>query len=109
MSFLNVTRYPLLVLFLSPLIVFAKTINATVLLNRISTFVIDPIIYLLFAAAFVVFIWGLVQFVMKMDNEEARSTGVKHIIWGIIGMVIMVGVNAIIAIIDATIRSIGGA
>ncbi len=82
--------------------------DATILLNKISEFVINPIIYLLFAAAFVVFIWGLAQFAMHLDNEEARSTGVKHMIWGVIGMVIMVSVRGILNLIDATLHSIGG-
>lgn len=82
--------------------------DATELLNRISINIINPVIYTLFTAAFVVFIWGLVQFVAHLDNEEARSTGGKHMIWGIIGMVVMVGVNGIIAIILNTISQIGG-
>lgn len=82
--------------------------DATELLNRISQFIIDPILFTLFTAAFVVFVWGLVQFVAHLDSEEARSAGGKHMIWGIIGMVIMVGVNSIIAIIQSTIAQVGG-
>ena len=102
--------------FFLPLAVFAQTEitltnppeDATDLLNRISQFIINPMIFTLFSAAFVVFIWGLVQFVAHLDNEEARSTGGKHMLWGIIGMVVMVGVNSIIAIIQNTIWQIGG-
>ncbi len=82
--------------------------DATILLNKISEFVINPIIYLMFAVAFVVFIWGLVQFATHLDNEEARSTGTKHMIWGIIGMVIMVSVRSIVNLIDNTLRGLGG-
>ena len=82
--------------------------DATILLNKIGEFVINPIIYLMFAAAFVIFIWGLVQFATHLDNEEARSTGVKHMVWGVIGMVIMVSVRGIVALIDNTLRSVGG-
>ena len=78
------------------------------LLNRISDFIIDPIIFTLFTIAFVVFIWGLVQFVSNLSNEEARSTGQKHMIYGLIGMAIMISVNGIIGIIQATIRQLGG-
>lgn len=95
----------------APLVLYAQLTNppkdATELLNRISQFIIDPILFTLFTAAFVVFVWGLVQFVAHLDNEEARSTGSKHMIWGIIGMVVMVGVNSIIAIIQNTIQQLG--
>ena len=104
--------YIILLWLAAPRLLFAQLTNspanATELLNRISAFIINPIIYLLFAAAFVGFVWGLVQFMAHLDNEESRKTGSKHMIWGIIGMVIMVGVNAIIAIIQSTIMQIGG-
>lgn len=93
---------------LVPLLAFAKAPeNAADLMNRISTFVINPMIYVLFACAFVVFVWGLVQFIMNSANEEARNTGAKHILWGLIGMVIMVGVNGILGLINSTIKQIG--
>ncbi len=82
--------------------------NATELLNRISDYIVDPVIYLLFTGAFVVFIWGLVQFATHLDNEEARSTGLKHMIWGIVGMAIMVSVNGIVGVITNTIKGVGG-
>lgn len=82
--------------------------DVTELLNNIGTYIVNPIIFGLFTIAFVVFIWGLAQFVMNLQNEEARSTGAKHMIYGLIGMVIMVGVNGIVSIIDNTVRQIGG-
>ena len=99
--------------FCAPLILFAQRLsnppaNANELLNRISAYIINPLIYLMFAAAFVVFIWGLVEFVIHLDNEEARATGGKHMIWGIIGMAIMSGVVGIVAIIQNTIAQLGG-
>jgi len=114
----SLVRGSLLVLLGAPFIALAQDLplveitdppaNATDLVNRISTFVLNPIIYVLFAAAFVVFIWGLVQFVANLDNEEARSTGGKHMLWGIIGMAIMAGVGGIMNIIQNTITQIGG-
>ncbi|PIQ68530.1 MAG: hypothetical protein COV91_03690 [Candidatus Taylorbacteria bacterium CG11_big_fil_rev_8_21_14_0_20_46_11] len=97
--------------FLFPLVTLAtdtSPANTTDLLNNISKFLINPMIFTLFSIAFVVFIWGLVQFVANLNNEEARSTGGKHMIWGLIGMAIMVSVNGIIGIIDSTVKQIGG-
>ena len=82
--------------------------DANALLNKISEVIVNPIIYMMFTAAFIVFIWGLVQFVSHLDNEESRSVGGKHMVWGLIGMTIMISVNAIIDIIQNTIRQLGG-
>jgi len=105
MKFLLTTFYVLLTLLL-PRVLFAFT--ALDLINRIGTYIINPMIYVLFSAAFIVFVWGLLQFVANLDNEEMRSTGIKHMIWGIVGMAVMAGVNGILAIICNVIGEIGG-
>ena len=82
-------------------------LDAVEFLNRIGLYIINPVIYVLFTIAFVVFIWGLVQFTANLNNEEARSTGAKHMLWGIIGMVIMVGGNKIADLVFGTVQQIG--
>lgn len=62
--------------------------------------VIRPAIVFLFLLATVVFIWGLVQFIFAGDNEEGRSTGKKHIVWGLIGMAIMLSTGAIMQVLE---------
>ena len=61
-----------------------------------------PLISLMAMAAFVLFTWGVVQFIGGSADEEKRRTGQQHMIWGIIGLVIMFGANAIVAIISNT-------
>jgi len=101
------TTYYILPSFFVPLVAFAtvtppKDVNE--LIDRIGDFIVDPIIFTLFTIAFVVFIWGLVQFVANLSNEEARSTGQKHMVYGLIGMAIMVSVRGII---EKTIEQLG--
>lgn len=86
---------------------FAFALTATDLLNNIGTYILNPIIFVLFIAAFIVFLWGIVQFIAHLDDEEARKTGGKHMLWGIIGMAIMAAVTGIVSIILNTIKSIG--
>jgi len=70
--------------------------------NNIVSNILTPIIELLVAGAFVVFVWGVVDFIRGADDAEKRSTGQQHMIWGIVGLVIIFGANAIINIIKAT-------
>ncbi len=65
--------------------------------------ILTPIITLLSLAAFVIFLWGLVEFIAGAENEEKRSAGQQHMIWGIIGLVIIFGANAIVSLIKATV------
>ncbi|MGE5541378.1 MAG: hypothetical protein ACM3TU_03835 [Bacillota bacterium] len=71
-------------------------------LGKIEQAIINPLITLIGLAAFVLFVWGVVEFIAGAGNEEKRTKGQQHIIWGIIGLVIMFGAKAIIMIAAST-------
>lgn len=72
------------------------------LISNINTQIIKPIILLLFVLALVLFFWGLADFIRGGDNEEAKKTGREHMMWGIVGIFIMVGAWGIILIVLKT-------
>lgn len=72
-------------------------------LTKVQDNILTPIITLLSLAAFLLFLWGVVEFIAGADNEEKRKTGQQHMIWGIIGLVIIFGANAIVSLIKATV------
>lgn len=53
----------------------------------------------LILVALVVFLAGVVKYVASGDNEEARQAGRQVMIYGIIILFVMVGVNGIVALI----------
>lgn len=73
--------------------------EATQLLGRINEHILNPTILLLFAIATVVFLWGLVQFLASAESDDARSLGKRKIVYGLIGMFIMMAVLGIIQIL----------
>lgn len=73
-----------------------------VIIQRFEKFIIDPLILLLFALGFLYFLWGIVVFIWKADSDEGRETGRKHMIYGIIGMFVMIAVYGIINLIVRT-------
>lgn len=77
-----------------------SSVNSVI--QGINNAIIDPLILLLFGAALAFFLWGVFQFIANADSEEGRGDGRRHILWGIIGMVIMLGVYAILRIALAT-------
>lgn len=68
------------------------------------TYVFNPAILLVFAAGFVVFMWGLVQFMMNVEDSSGRQEGLRKIIWGLAGLFIMVSIWSIIAIMQNTFK-----
>ncbi|HSE56578.1 MAG TPA: hypothetical protein VLB02_00635 [Candidatus Paceibacterota bacterium] len=66
------------------------------LVFKLNKFILNPLIILAFSLALAYFLWGLVAFIKNAANAEARKTGQQHMLWGIVGMVIMVSALGII-------------
>lgn len=67
-------------------------------MNKIVEVIIDPLILLIFATGMVVFMWGLMQFMWGLEEGSEREKGKQHMLWGLVGMFIMVAVQGIIAL-----------
>lgn len=65
-------------------------------LAKVVVQIINPIILLLAASAFVVFLWGVFEFIAHAGDETKRSEGKRAILWGLIGLVIIFGAYGII-------------
>lgn len=70
------------------------------IINKVILQIINPLIPVLVGIGLIVFFWGIIQFVLNADSEEKRSTGKQHMIWGIIGIFIMVSVWGIIRLLQ---------
>jgi hypothetical protein len=71
-------------------------------LGKVERAILNPLIELIALAAFVVFVWGVVQFIANSTNEEKRIQGQQHMIWGLVGLVIIFGARAIISLLAHT-------
>lgn len=73
------------------------------LVARITSAIINPIIALIFAAGFLVFVWGIVQFMVGLSQDsEQKDDGKRHMLWGVIGMAIMIAALGILRLIANT-------
>ncbi len=77
-------------------------------ITKVEVQILQPIITVLALLAFALFVWGVVQFIGASGDEEKRSTGQQHIIWGIVGLVVLFGANGIIAFLKSTISATTG-
>lgn len=67
-------------------------------LKNIVQIVVNPIIKVAFAVAIIIFIYGIFEFMRNSDNPEARKQGQWHMLWGLVGLAIMVAVFTIVRI-----------
>ena len=65
--------------------------------------IVNPLIVFLFALALAFFLFGVLKFLTNQENEEKRTQGKQHMLWGVIGITIMVGVFTILNIIMRTL------
>lgn len=78
--------------------------GVTNFLTNIVVFINQTLVPLIFAIAFLLFIWGVAQyFILSRDSEEAKDKGKDYMIWGIAGFVIMVSVWGLVNLISAGI------
>ena len=71
-------------------------------LMKLNDAILYPLISLMMAVALLVFLWGCFEFIMAAGDPGARTTGKKHILWGITGMVVMVSAYGILTIAVGT-------
>jgi len=73
------------------------------LVKRVNTVILNPFIVFLFAVALGYFIYGVVEFLMNGGDPDARATGRSHMLWGVVGMFIMMAVFGIMQVIINTL------
>lgn len=72
------------------------------LIGNINEAVVNPLIGFLIVLATVYFLWGVMQFIWASRADGDQEEGKQHMLWGIIGMTLMVSVYGILRIITGT-------
>ena len=75
-------------------------------INPIIENIVNPIVWLMFAVATIVFAYGIFEMIWKGGDPDARSQGSKHMIGGVIGMFIMLSAWGIINLIANTVTGL---
>jgi hypothetical protein len=88
-----------------PLVSFAAAINN---LSDVGSFIINVInnivVPVLFAVAFIVFVYGAFQtFIIGATSEEVKAKGTNLMLWGLIGFFVMVSVWGLVNILTGTV------
>jgi hypothetical protein len=73
-----------------------------VLLSYITCILTGFVVPLIFALAMVMFIWGVVQYVINTDEEAKKQKGKMFMIWGIIALTVMTSVWGLVGIVGNT-------
>ena len=95
-----------------PLVSFAQATQLTDI-KSVGRFIIstinDVFVPVLFAIAFIVFVWGAFQtFIVGANDEDAKTNGKNLMLWGLIGFFVMVSVWGLVNILTGSVGFGGG-
>ena len=88
-----------------PLMALAQSVNVTSLntaANAIVT-IMNIVFPVLLAVAVFIIVWGIFKFIVNAGDEEARKTGRNFILWGVVGVFLMLSVWGLVNILTNTI------
>ena len=72
----------------------------SLIINTINNIVVP----VLFAVAFIVFLWGAFKtFILGANSEEVQTNGKNLMLWGLIGFFVMVSIWGLVNILTGTI------
>lgn len=86
---------------------FAQPLDNTVppeivsFMGRVTDAILNPILGVIFALALVYFLFGLMRLIFNAGDEGQASDGRRHMLWGLVGMSIMVSVFGLLNLIDS--------
>ena len=89
---------------LLPIISFAATTDFKSLVSGITTGILAPLIPLIIGLAVVVFLWGVLRFIVAAGDVKKREEGRNFIIWGLIGITIMFSIWGLVKILTDTLN-----
>ena len=76
---------------------------STPIVQSLFNVLINPLVKLIFAGAVFYFIWGVFKYIRAADDPAERIQGGKHIMYGILGIFIMISVWGIISVLRSTL------
>jgi len=104
-SFSSIKYYLTSAVFLLPVLANAQDTATALAYDFVNTFndvILFPTIALLSALAILLFLFGAFQYVVNAADPAARQQGIKHITWGIVGLVVMLSAYTILLLFAST-------
>lgn len=76
--------------------------NLTDLINFVTCALNQSVLPLLVTLAVVFFLWGVTQYMINPASSEEREKGQQYMIWGLIGLFVVVSVWGLVSILTST-------
>ena len=68
-------------------------------ITKLNGAIVNPLLKLMLAAAVLYFLWGVASFMMNREDESKANEGKQHMLYGVIGLAIILGAFGIVNVI----------
>jgi hypothetical protein len=75
------------------------------ILTNIITQVFTPLYQIVVGITIIYFLYGVVRYVIDLNNPEKQTTGRSHLLWGLVGLFIVLSVGGILNLLNGTLGS----
>ena len=62
--------------------------------------IFNPLYQLLVVIAFIYFLYGVAKFIYDMNDPEKKTFGKSHLLWGLVGLFIILSIGGILQIFN---------
>lgn len=88
-----------------PVVAFAQVNNLADAGSLVINFINNVLVPVLFAVAFIVFLWGAFKvFILGANDEEAKEKGKNLMLYGLIGFFVMVSIWGLVNILTGSVQ-----
>jgi hypothetical protein len=79
-----------------------------VILQKVVTEIFTPLYQVVVGIAFLYFLYGVAKFIYDMRNPSEKNTGKQHLLWGLVGLFIILSVGGILNVFGSIFGELGG-
>ncbi|HEY4518454.1 MAG TPA: pilin [Candidatus Paceibacterota bacterium] len=75
-------------------------------ISKLTDAIVNPLLKLMLAAAVLYFLWGVASFMMNREDESKANEGKQHMLYGVIGLAVILGAFGIVNVIADILKSL---
>jgi hypothetical protein len=77
--------------------------NGNIILQNTVTYLFNPLYQLVTGIAIVYFLFGVAKFIYDLNDPEKKLVGKSHLLWGMVGLFIILSIGGILPGINSLI------
>jgi hypothetical protein len=77
-----------------------SSVDGDAVLQKVVQEVFSPLYQLVAGIAFLYFLYGVFMFIVNMNDPEKKNLGKQHLLWGTVGLFIILSVGGIMMVFN---------